>query len=202
MISGTDAPLLVGCGVLAREIHALASIRRTRPCVELLSPSLHIDCEALGRALGQRLAKHAGRPLVVFYGDCHPRMDAIVAAAPWAVRTPGQNCLEMLLGRERFQRELEGGAFFLLENWARTFERMLVRTFGTAGPATRAIFQDSHTHLLAVRTPCSGDFTAAAERAAGIVGLPLRWTDASLDHLESVLEETFGRLPGSPEVTA
>jgi hypothetical protein len=77
-----------------------------------------------------------------------------------------------------------------------------VRTFGTAGTATRAIFQHSHTHLLAVRTPCSGDFTAAAERAAGIVGLPLRWTDASLDHLESVLEETFGRLPGSPEVTA
>ena len=195
---GDDAPtLLVGCGILSREIRALTAARPERIGVELLPPSLHIDYDALAHSLGCCLAKHSSRRMVVFYGACHPRIDAIVGTAPCAVRTPGQNCLAMLLGQERFDRELAGGAFFLLEALARGFDGMLARTFGTAGPTTRAIFQAAHTHVLAIRTPCSGDFTEAAARAADLVGLPLRWTDASLDHLDAVLGRSFDLLRAS-----
>ena len=39
----------------------------------------------------------------------------------------------------------------------------------------------------ALRTPCSEDFTAAAERAASLVGLPLKWEDVGLEHLDPAI---------------
>jgi hypothetical protein len=61
------------------------------------------------------------------------------------------------------------------------------------------IFRSDRKYVVGVRTPCSGDFQAEAERAAGLVGLPLRWMDALLDNLESVikaaLEQKAGVLP-------
>jgi hypothetical protein len=102
-------------------------------------------------------------------------------------RTDGGNCLEMLLGPERYAEELAAGAFFLLEPWARSFEAVVVRTFGGRWEDTQAIFRDHCRHLLAIRTPASGDFRADAERVAARLDMPLRWASVSLDHLEGVL---------------
>jgi len=55
------------------------------------------------------------------------------------------------------------------------------------------IFGLSHKYLLAIRTPCSGDYAAHAERISREIGLELRWMDVALDHMERVLAEALNR---------
>ena len=69
----------------------------------------------------------------------------------------------------------------------------MTATFGTNREVIREMYQGDRNYLLCVSTPCSGDFRAAAEEAGRLVGLPLRWMEVSLDHLETVLQEAIDR---------
>jgi hypothetical protein len=157
-----------------------------------LDSTLHCDLVRLGAGLEGTLRKAGDRDVVVFYGACHPLMDRMLQRAH-ATRTEGQNCAEMLLGHEEFERYLADGAYFLLEEWARRWREMMVKTFGDIRVA-REIFDGDRTHLLALRTPCSGDFAEAAEAAGRLVGLPVRWKDGGLEHLERVLAEAIAHV--------
>ncbi|HEX8989662.1 MAG TPA: DUF1638 domain-containing protein [Rhodocyclaceae bacterium] len=193
-MNGVDAPMvLVGCGILRKEVDAL--IRKNDWVVETryLDSSLHNYFDRLYGELDAGLAAEAraGRHPVAFYGACHPRIEGLLDRHR-TCRTPGQNCIVMLLGYETFMAELGQGAYFLLEDWALTWEPMLTECFGTNREVLREIFHGSHEYMLALRTPCSGDFSEAAAAAARVVDLPLRWRDVTLDHLEGVLAEVLG----------
>jgi hypothetical protein len=177
---------LVVCGALRAEVARLVAERGWEVAPTYLDPALHVDLRALGAELSGALARSSGQRALVVYGDCHPRMDRLIAEHG-AARTGGGNCLEMLLGPERYADELAAGTFFLLEPWARSFDAVVVRTFGGRWEATRAIFQEHCRSLLAIRTPTSLDYAADAERVAARLAMPLRWADADLGHLAEVL---------------
>lgn len=185
---------MVGCGILHKEVDYL--VRRNGWDVEtrFLDSALHNYFGRLKKQLGEALEENEaeGRHTVVFYGACHPKMDGILEEHH-TLRTRGQNCIVMLLGYEKFMEELAKGAYFLLEDWALTWEPMLTEAFGPNVGVVREIFHASHKYIAAVRTPCSNDFTAAAEAAAAFVDLPLVWMDADLAHLETVLAEAIER---------
>ena len=187
----SDKPLLIlGCGIFTKEIKALIEKNHWAVETAFLDSALHNYLDKLAKGLAGSLAKRQDRDVVVFYGCCHPLIDRMVAAAG-CVRVAGQNCVEMLLGRERFDAELEEGAFFLLEEWALRWPVITRELYGKDPAILREIFGGDRKYMLAVRTPCSDDFTAAAEEAAETVGLPLRWTDSGLEHLEAVLAEAI-----------
>lgn len=188
----TPAPLLLGCGILRNEIRFLIEKNGWRLETHFLDSSLHINFDKLSLALTTALRQHTGREIIVFYGACHPLMESILQTAG-TYRTVGQNCVEMLLGPERFTRELEQGAFFLLEEWAEHWEQIVTATFGTNRKVIKEMYQGDRSYLLCVSTPCSRDFSAAAKAAGHLVGLPLRSMEVSLDHLEAVLQEAIDR---------
>lgn len=191
-VPASTRPLLLGCGILQKEIHFL--IRKNGWPLEthFLDSSLHINFDKLSLALTTALQRHADRTTIVFYGACHPLMEQMLDTAG-TFRTEGQNCVEMLLGREQFSAELEQGAFFLLEEWAHCWERIVTATMGTNRDVIREIYRGDRGYLLCITTPNSGDFRAEAEKAGRLVGLPLRWLDISLDYLETVLQEAIDR---------
>lgn len=192
-----DPLLLVGCGILKKEIRHLIQKNSWPLDTHFLDSALHIDFERLSRALSATLKQYAAREPIVFYGACHPLMDSYLETAG-TFRTTGQNCVEMLLGSERFTAELEQGAFFLLEEWAHSWERIVTATVGTNRTVIREIYQGDRSCLLCITTPCSGNFRAEAEQAGALVGLPLRWLDVSLDHLEGVLKQAIERKTRAP----
>ena len=159
-----------------------------------LDSTLHNYLDRLSVELEAGLAaeEQRGRHPVVLYGACHPLMDRITERYH-APRTRGQNCIVMLLGQERFMAELSRGAYFLLEQWALGWEPMITACFGPNLAVVREIFRGSHQRMIALSTPCSGDFTAAAEAAARFVDLPLEWMAVDLSHLESVLADAIAR---------
>lgn len=182
--------LLVGCGILRKEVDYLIQKNGWLVETQFLVSSLHNYLNKLWLELNQALDAQQGRETIVFYGSCHPLMDKILQKHH-TLRTAGQNCIVMLLGYERFMEELGKGAYFLLEDWALTFEPMITQAFGKNQAVVREIFHGSHQCIIAIRTPCSSDFSVAAETAARFVDLPLRWMDVDLDHLESVLADAI-----------
>lgn len=184
------APLtMIACGILRKEIDFL--IRKNRwPVTPLFLPSgLHVDFEKLRHALEKCLRRHK-RSAMLFYGACHPLMERMLEDAH-CIRTPGQNCVEMYLGHERFDRELAAGAFFLFEDWALHWDSIIGGSQGMSPSVVADIFRSAHTYLLAIRTPCSGDFTPQAEEIARSTTLELRWIDVGLEKLEQTLKTTI-----------
>jgi len=181
-----DKLLLVSCGILKKEIAFL--IRKNNWPVEsrFLNSSLHIDFDKLSTTLSSTLRKFKDRSTIAFYGTCHPLMDQIMEGSK-TIRSQGQNCAEMLLGKTIFNRELAGGAYFLLEDWALRWDEIIRKTFGNTPEIIKDIFKGDRAYLLALRTPCSGNFEAQARHAGQTVGLPVKWMDVSLDNLETVL---------------
>lgn len=195
-----DQPLVVvGCGILHKEVDWLIRKNGWHVETQFLDSALHNYLGKLSTQLNAALAADElqGRDTVVFYGCCHPQIDSILEQHH-TLRTQGQNCIVMLLGYEHFMRELEQGAYFLLEDWALTWEPMITQCFGANPAVIREIFHSSHKYMVAIRTPCSGEFTAAAEAAAAFVDLPLRWLDADLSHLEAVLADALARKRQAP----
>lgn len=192
--AGTEPFLLVGCGILHREVDALIARNGWRLETRYLASALHNYLDRLSSKLQASLeaAPHPGQGCIVLYGACHPLMDRILVQHG-TLRTKGQNCIVQLIGYERFMEELGEGAYFLLEDWAITWEPMITAAFGKNLAVVREIFHSSHKRIVAIRTPCSGDFTAAAESAARFVDLPLTWMDADLSHLEAVLADAIDR---------
>ncbi|MBU0622331.1 MAG: DUF1638 domain-containing protein [Gammaproteobacteria bacterium] len=188
-MSGTNC-MLLGCGILRKEVEYLIRKNGWSLDTDWLDSALHIDLEALAAALQSGIQRNRGREVVVLYGCCHPRMDDMLTDAQ-LIRTQGQNCVEILLGHETFMRELEAGTFFLLEDWALRWDEVIGKTFGGKPEVVKEIFALTSTSLLCLRTPCSGDYTQAANAAGEKVGLPVRWMDVGLEHLEAVLKQAM-----------
>lgn len=194
-VVAVNKPLvMVGCGILHKEVDFLIAKNGWQVETQYLDSALHNYLGQLAEQLNTALTvdENAGRETVVFYGCCHPQMDGILDQHH-TLRTQGQNCIVMLLGYEKFMAELAKGAYFLLEDWALTWEPMITAAFGNKLAVVREIFHSSHKFIIAIRTPCSGDFQAAAESAAAFVDLPLVWLEVDLSHLEAVLAEAIAR---------
>ena len=184
--------LLLGCGILAKEVRYLIEKNGWPLDTEFLDSSLHVNFEKLAEQLQQGLVRNRERDVVVFYGCCHPHIEQMLTSAD-TFRTAGQNCVEMLLGRELFMEKLNAGAFFLLEDWALRWDEAIAATFGANPDVVREIFQLSNQTLLCLRTPCSGDFEQEAVAVSEKIGLPVMWMDVGLEHLEKVLQQAVER---------
>jgi hypothetical protein len=186
--------VMVGCGILHKEVEYLIKKNGWNVETQFLHSSLHNYFDKLYKELDGALDldDQKGRRTIVFYGACHPKIDDILERHH-TLRTRGQNCIVMLLGYEKFMDELGQGAYFLVEDWALTWEPMVTECFGSNLAVIREIFHSSHKKIIAIRTPCSTDFTTAAEAAARFIDLPLEWMDVDLDHLEVVLTEAVER---------
>lgn len=181
---------LVGCGIFRKEIEYLIKKNQWALNSDFLPASLHINFKQLEHELNCGLARHTNEHTIVFYGACHPRMDDLLKQAH-TIRTKGQNCVAMLLGADEFNRELAQGAFFLLDDWALHWNEVIFKTFGSNLSLIRDIFHDHHRYFLALRTPCSDDYSVRAEQISDMINLPLHWRDVGLEQLEQTLLTTM-----------
>ncbi|MDO9308664.1 MAG: DUF1638 domain-containing protein [Deltaproteobacteria bacterium] len=186
----TGERYLVGCGILRKEIRFLLEKNGWRLDAAFLPSGLHVDFDRLRNSLQKCLNRHDGQVALVFYGACHPCMDQMLDKVG-VIRTTGQNCVDIYLGHERFCRELEQGAFFLFEEWALHWKEIVGSVMPGDPEIMRSIFRSAHKYLLAIRTPCSGDFSAEAEQVSAMTSLELRWVDVGLENLEANLAATL-----------
>ncbi|WP_346354781.1 DUF1638 domain-containing protein [Azotosporobacter soli] len=194
-MEGEARYLLVGCGVLEKEMTYLIKKNKWPLDSIFLDATLHADIDKLAETLSNVLNEHAKEDLIVFYGECHPCMEEITRKAN-AVRVDAQNCMEMILGRERFRMEVEQRAFFLLEALILCWDDAIKMAFGENLRIAREIFQSEQDYFLYIKTPCSGDVMLRAEVISRCLGLPLRSMEVSLDQLEAAVSDAIAKKRG------
>lgn len=186
---------IVGCGIVQKELDYIIHENGWNIKTQFACSSLHVDFDMLWNSLDKMLTnahKHSEK-ILVLYGTCHPLIDNLINKYN-SKRIPVQNCIELLLGKDIFTQELSDGAFFLLEDWAKRWKYVTSKVFGENLKGEDIIFKESHTKLLALKTPTSNNFEKEAEEVGQITGLPLEWRDINLDIMAKTVQNSITEL--------
>ena len=180
---------VVACGALALHVTEIASRRGWDVQVYPLPPELHNRPERIAPAVRVRLGELAGRHdrVVLAYADCGSQgaVDGLGLE-----RLAGDHCYDVFAGEQvRGAMAEEPGTYFLTDFLALTFERTVWRSLGLDRyPELRDDYFRHYRRVVWLAQRRTPELERAAERAAGLLGLPLEVHDAGDRGLESELE--------------
>lgn len=181
---------IVACGILKEEIKKLLAdgeIEGGTPF--FLSPALHLDPDRLENQLNKMLtlvSKKFSR-IVVVYGRCHPNMDDIVKAYN-AQRVVAQNCIEMLLGTQEYEKRMEEGVFFLSPGWCEVWREMFVERLKWDRETAVETLKNANIHKsLLLHTEVVSDYAEKASDFSNYFSVPLEKQKVSLDNLRHLI---------------
>ncbi len=127
--------LVIACGALAREIHALRQANGWAFDVKCLGPELHNRPERIAPAVRAeiRANKAEYRTIFVAYAECGTmgQLDQVLAEEG-VERLPGAHCYEFFAGAPTFAAlaDAEPGTFYLTDFLTRHFERLVIGGLG------------------------------------------------------------------------
>lgn len=179
---------LISCGILKKEINYLISKNQWNVNPTFLHSGLHTNFDKLWNTLSKSIDKHQSQETLVCYGSCHPLMHKLMEKTN-SKRTLVQNCVDLILGKAKFNEELEKGAFFLFEDWALNWDKIAPPIIGKNPLHIKELYSSEHNYLLCIETPCSNDFSIYANEISEITGLPVKWLKTDLKQLENNLKE-------------
>jgi hypothetical protein len=165
--------------------------------VHPLPPLLHNRPERIAAAVEQRvrdLRPRYGR-VAVAYADCgtYGALDDVCARLG-VPRLPGSDCYEVFAGAARMHAllEAEPGTYVLTDYLATSFHRSVVVELGLDRfPELRDDYFGHYRRVVWLAQHPTARVRAAAERAAGLLGLPLEVVVVGDALLEQALHEVI-----------
>ena len=186
-----DAPrrnsrTVIACGALAVHVQAVARRLGLDVQVHPLPALLHNRPELIAPAVAEALDGHD--VAAVAYADCgtYGALDEVLGGVP---RLSGAHCYDVLAGpHAQAALEEEPGTYLLTDFLARTFEHTVLRELGLdRHPELRDAYFGHYTRVLWLAQRPTPATRAAAERAAGALGLPLEVREVGDEALERQL---------------
>ena len=122
---------IIACGIFKDEIERLRADLGFPFKARYLGPGLHVDFDELKDALEEELKRASSdgsQGIIVAYGQCHPKMDAILK--PYhAALMDCQNCVDAFISRQAVEKKAREGLFFYLspgwlDAWKDIFKRL------------------------------------------------------------------------------
>lgn len=170
--------LVIACGALAREIHALREANGWRHVrLTCLPAELHATPARIAGRLDECLRRHRAeyRSIFVAYADCgtYGAIDAVLAEHGVA-RLPGEHCYATFAGADRFAGLCadEPGTFFLTDFLARHFDRFVMGVLGIdRHPELRDAYFANYERLVYLSQVDDPSLFERARRAAQELGL-------------------------------
>ena len=194
----TERATIIACGALARPIAEIVDRRGWAADVHALPPLLHnhperiaSEVESAVDALLARDQAGAAGPVVIGYADCgtYGALDELCARRGWR-RLPGLHCYDAYGGADRLRAMLEQqpGTYLLTDFLVRGFDRLVVAELGLdRHPELREDYFGHYTRVVWLAQRPTAELRRLAERAAGILGLPLTQIDVGDQRLEAAL---------------
>ncbi len=162
---------------------------------------LHMVPEELARKLTCAVDAelHAGRRVIVVYGDCHASMPEMVNR-PNVVRTNGINCCELLLGSQRYRKLRAEGAFFMMNDWAMRWQEVFTERLGLSETNATDLMREMHAKLIYIDTGVTLLPRAELEAMSAYCGLEWEVLTVSLEPLLETITDAVGRLDEQGEI--
>jgi len=187
----------VACGAIARHVADVAARRAWPVDVHPLPPLLHNRPERIAAAVERRVRDLRQRydRVAVAYADCgtYGALDDVCARLG-VPRLPGTDCYEVFAGAARLRAllEAEPGTYVLTDYLATSFHRSVVVELGLDRfPELRDDYFGHYRRVVWLAQHPTARVRAAAERAAGLLGLPLEVVVVGDALLEQALHEVI-----------
>jgi hypothetical protein len=170
---------VIACGAIARHVADVAARCGWPVDVSPLPPLLHNRPERIAAAVERRVGELRPRygHVAVAYADwgTYGALDDVCArlAVP---RLPGTDCYEVFAGAARMRAllEAEPGTYVLTDYLATSFHRSVVVELGLDRfPELRDDYFGQYRRVVWLAQHPTARVRVAAERAAGVLGLPL-----------------------------
>lgn len=187
--------VLIGCAVLQAELAELHRRHWPQLTLRLLESTLHTKPDALAGQLLPLVEEELGRGrrVVVIYGDCAPALAALEGRTG-VVRTRGNNCYGLLLGREEYRGLSREGAFFLLPEWTRRWREIFEEKLGLSPDTARVMMREMHQKLVYLDTGVDAVPAHDLQECAHYLGLPCEIRPVGLDLLRDAIRDALHRL--------
>ena len=198
----------VCCRVLEKEVHSVLQQAGVEHRMYVLDWGLHIYPDKLSKEVesGVQTLEQEVDAVLLGFGRCQMR-DKLSRAFQVPLAFPeGEDCIGVLLGQERYERELlnEAGTWFLTPGWAElglefVFRELQVSHFANKGKdplsMARYMLQDYSRVLLINSGVCSNEqLLRQGREIADALELPLEQTNGSLSSLQTALEEVLDKV--------
>ncbi len=185
----------MACGALARHVADVAARRGWPVDVTPLPPLLHNRPERIAAAVERAVARLRPRyaRVAVGYADCgtYGALDEVCARLG-VPRLPGTDCYAVFAGTARLRALLaaEPGTYLLTDYLATSFHRSVVVELGLDRfPELRDDYFGHYRRAVWLAQHPTARVRAAAERAAGVLGLPLEVAVVGDVLLEQALDD-------------
>lgn len=192
--SALPATLVITCGALVHELQAVARANDWRHLHVTAVPAiLHNRPERITAAVRAKIraARERYGRILVLYGDCGTGGDLDRMLAEEAVeRIEGPHCYAFFTGLDSFDRlaDEEIATFWLTDFLARHFERLVLAGLDIdRHPELLAEYFRNYKRVVHLVQIPDAETTAAAERAAARLGLPLVRVETGLAGLGGFL---------------
>lgn len=179
----------LACSILRPEIDAVMaelSQEGYEVAVSYLDSALHMKPRKLEAVLAEQLAPED----MIFFGDCCAGMTDFERAGHVRVSVP--NCMEWLLGRERYRQLMEAGAFFVQREWAERWQSILQEELGLVDKSlTQEFFGGMHKMLVYLDSGMAPVPEAQLAEMSAYTGLPVQCEVVSLDPLRETIRKAL-----------
>jgi len=187
--------LCIACSIFKNEIKKMNDRGELDFDIKYMSSMLHMYPSKLQKKLSEKVAKDAGsyEKITLLYGDCHPfmhEMDELTNVK----RTQGINCVEILLGKERFRKLRKEGVFFFMPEWTIRWEEVFRNELGLNPELAKEFMQEMHSKLVYLDTgqiPIPDDIL---KKISEYTGLNYEIIKVELEMMRTEIEKTFDRM--------
>lgn len=195
--------LVIGCGALGRELHALRRMNGwSHVTLRCLPAELHNRPERIAPALREAIVegKRDFEHVFVAYADCGSKGAIDRVVAEYGVeRLPGAHCYEFFAGSAAFHAlaEAEPGTFYLTDFLVRHFDRLVRRGLGLdRHPELMPDYFGNYRRLVYLSQADDAELDARARGHARFLGLEYQRRHCGFGPFNQAVTEHVVQWPG------
>jgi len=183
------------CAVFEAEVEALRQSNWPGMATRYQSSMLHMKPEKLASRLERLVDEEIrhGNKVLLIYGDCCMGMAALTNE-PGVIRTRGNNCCDLLLGREEYRRLSHTGAFFLFPEWTQRWHHIFSAELGLNQTNAAGLMGDMHRKLVYLDTGVLPVPVTELQECSDYCGLPWELLQVSLEPLRAAIQEALNNI--------
>ena len=192
---GNQTLIIICCAVFKAEILALRERHWPNLTIRFLSSMLHMRPDKLASRLDAQLREELlhDHKVLLIYGDCCTQMADFTKRAG-VVRIRGNNCCDLLLGRERYRQLSHEGAFFLLPEWAKRWRHIFSVELGLNKANAAGLMGEMHRKLVYLDTGVLPVPVDDLNECSRYCGLPWEVLTVSLEPLRTDIQSALDKL--------